>query len=99
MKIYGFFNSMNENGDAIAVAIDETGTELAAHFSSNEAWAINDLGMDGHSTQKHDLYNAAHPGGWETEFVRIRDDRDAHAGLQEALRLNAEKALTASEPA
>ena len=85
MKIYGFFNSMREFGDAEAVAIDETGKVLATHVSSNESWAAHDLGMALGSTRKHEHYNEAHPTGWETEFVRIRDNRDAHAGLQAAL--------------
>jgi hypothetical protein len=86
MKIYGFFNSTKEFGDALALAIDETGKVLATHICSNESFAIIDLGMDAHSRRKHDLYHTAHPHGWTCEFVRIRDDRDNHAGLQAALK-------------
>ena len=89
MKIYGFFNSMCEFGDAEAVAIDETGKVLATHVSSNESWAAHDLGMAMGSTWKHEKYNEVHPGGWVTEFVRIRDNRDSHEGLQAALAAGA----------
>ena len=85
MKIYGFFNSMNEFGDAEGIAIDETGEVLATHVSSSESWSRHDLGMNGECTWKHDIYDKAHPSGWECEFVHIRDDRDNHAGLRAAL--------------
>lgn len=85
MKIYGFFNSMSEQGDAAGIAIDETGKILASHVSSSESWAKHDLGMGMNSDRKHELYNKAHPEGWECEFVHIRDNRDAHEGLQAAL--------------
>ena len=86
MKIFGFFNSTEEFGDAVAIALDETGAILASHVCSSESFAVGDLGMDGRSTRKHDKYDAAWPDGWECEFVRIRDDRDNHAGLQAAMR-------------
>lgn len=85
MKIYGFFNSNQEFGDAVGVAITEDGQVLATHVSSNESWSRNDLGMNGEPSPKHAAYDEACPEGWECEFVRIRDDRDKHAGLQAAL--------------
>lgn len=85
MKIYGFFNSTNEFGDAEGFAIDENGKVLASHVSSNEWFSISDLGMDGESTRHHDAYNKTHPDGWEYEFVRIKDNRDKHVGLLAAL--------------
>ena len=86
MKIYGFSNSKSELGDAVAIAIDETGEVLATHVCSAEGFAAGDLGMNGRSNWKHDSYDKAHPDGWECEFVRIRDDRDSHEGLQSALK-------------
>ena len=85
MKIYGFFNSTQEFGDAVGVAITEDGRVLATHVSSNESWSRRDLGMNGESSPKHKYYDEACPEGWECEFVPIRDDRDKHAGLQAAL--------------
>lgn len=87
MKIYGFFNSRREFGDAQAIAIDETGKIVATHVSSNESFAAHDLGMTESSTRKHDIYHTNYPGGWQCEFVRIRDRRDTHPGLQAALTL------------
>lgn len=85
MKIYGFFNAVQDFRDAVAVAIDENGSILATHVSSNESFAKMDLGMDGISKSKHDRYDAAHPEGWEYEFVHISDNRDNHVGLQAAV--------------
>jgi hypothetical protein len=90
VKIYGFFNSNQEFGDAASVAIAETGEVVCSHWSSHEGWAIHDLGMDGTSNWKHDIYAAFAPEGYELEFVRIRDDRDNHAGLQAAFAANRE---------
>jgi hypothetical protein len=97
LKIYGFFNSNNEFGDAMGIAIDETGTVLATHISSSESFSVHDLGMDRGCTWKHNVYNEAHPGGWECEFVRIRDNRDAHTGLQAALAAFDERAKNADK--
>lgn len=85
MKIYGFFDSTRVSGDAVAVAIDEEGRVLATHVSSDEYFAKADLGMDGVSKRKHDLYSTVHPDGWECEFVPINSDRDTHGGLQAAI--------------
>lgn len=67
-KIFGFINDENAFGFQ-AIAIGEDGKVVASHICSSESWAVHDLGMDGQSNWKHDLYNAAYPGGWETEFV------------------------------
>jgi len=85
MRIYGFFDGMSTRGDAMAVAIDETGKVLATHISSDEYFAKSDLGMDGLSKRKHEIYDSAHPGGWDYEFVSICDNRDTHGGLQAAI--------------
>ena len=90
-KIYGFFDSTKEFGDALAVAITEDGEVLATHVCSSEGFASGDLGMRKGHTAKHDLYDKVCPDGWECEFVLIRDDRDNHAGLQAALNAHKEK--------
>lgn len=86
-KIYGFFNSTEEYGDALGIAITEDGIVVNTHVSSNESFSIMDLGMAEHSTRGHEIYNEKFPEGWECEFVKISNDRDNHSGLQKALKL------------
>ena len=81
IKIYGFFNSHNQIGEALGIAIDETGQIVATHLSSNESFAKNDL-------IKPQVFNQQYPDGWEFEFIRMENNgRENHAGLQAALKL------------
>lgn len=88
-KIYGFSNTISRRGDRLVVAISEDGDILATHVSSSDSWGVHDLGMDGRTKWKHDVYDASYPDGWECEYVPF-DNRDEHKGLQEALRLNSQ---------
>lgn len=87
VRIYGFFNSTQRHGDAVGIAISENGNVIASHVSSSESWCKHDLGMDGKSNWKHDVYDEEFPDGWEYEFVSL-DDIDNHEGLQLALERN-----------
>jgi hypothetical protein len=75
---------MYEYGDAVGIAITETGEVVAHHISSNESFSAHDL-------LKEKIFDEKFPEGWTFEFVRIRDDRDNHAGLKAALKLYDEK--------
>jgi hypothetical protein len=94
-KIYGFFNSINEFGDAEGIAITLDGRIASTHISSSERFSRSDLCMNGNISDHYaELYNAVAPDGYELEFVRIRDNRDDHEGLKCALAaLNARNAL------
>ena len=86
-KIYGFFNSIQRYGDAVGIAISDDGIVIASHVSSSESWCKHDLGMNGKSNWKHDIYDKEFPDGWECEFVSL-DNIDNHEGLQLALERN-----------
>ncbi len=68
-KIFVFCNTQCGNrGDWHSiVAVSEAGKCIAGHVCSHHGFAQGDMGFTG--TQKHDLYNAAHPGGWELVWV------------------------------
>lgn len=86
-KIYGF-NNGGSTGWYSAVAIGEDGAHLASHICSSEGFMPHDLGMDGRSDWKHDIYDKHFgAGNWETEFVSY-GNVEKHAGLQKALELN-----------
>ena len=78
MKIFGFFNSMEEFGDAEGIALSEDGEVVATHVSSSESFSKYDL-------NKPKLFDSKYPKGWEFEFVKI-PERDSHTGLQSALK-------------
>jgi len=94
--IYGFFNSHQEFGDSVGIAIAEDGEVLATHVSSSESFSAHDLGMNASCTWRHESYTKKYPKGWHCEFVRIRDGRDDHAGLQEALKAHDQHANSCS---
>jgi hypothetical protein len=83
MKIYGFFNSIYEFGDAVGVAITEDGYVVGTHVSSNESFSRHDLYVP-------DVFDDLFPLGWEWEFVSIKD-RDTHAGLKAAIKVASEE--------
>jgi hypothetical protein len=83
-KIY-CFNNGGQPGWLQAVAIGDDGTYLAGHICSDESFMHHDLGIT--SDWKHENYNRHFgEGNWELEWVA---DFDNHAGLKEAIRLNA----------
>lgn len=90
-KLYGFFNNSQPIGDSEGLVVDENGNVVTSHISSTEEMSIRDLGMDGTTKCKHDIYDKAYPGGWEYEYVRIRDDRENHPGLKVAVTKYAKK--------
>lgn len=93
MKKIFCFNNGGSGGMYQAVAIAEDGTCVAQHCCSHEGWMKHDLGMT--SDWKHENYNAHYgAGNWELEWV---DDPKAHAGLTEAIRLNALQAAAEAE--
>lgn len=84
-KIYGFNNGGYE-GFLQALAITEYGEVIAQHCCSLEYYMPHDLGMDGKSDWKHDIYAEACPDGFELEFVPF-DRIEEHKGLQKAFKL------------
>lgn len=84
-KIYGF-NNGGSPGWYTALALSEDGQVLASHVCSADFYMPHDLGMNGQSDWKHDVYNKAlGEGQWQTEFVP-RDRISKHEGLQAAIR-------------
>lgn len=86
-RIYCWVNSGAGTDFQTGVAIAEDGTGLAAHISSNDAWARHDMGAgschhrvcDCDRDRKHDLYAGHYPDGFEVVWVddfhsRLRDD-------------------------
>lgn len=86
-KIYAFVNGVGGFG-YIGSAIAEDGTVLAGHASSSAGWSRHDMGADGHSTWKHDVYAKHYPDGFQVEWV---DDVKSHSVLWAIIeKLNAE---------
>lgn len=81
--IYGFFDNPFGVGDAQAVALTEDGTVVATHICSTEFFAEQDLGMDGISQRKHDIYNRCFPNGWRTQFIH-RNESNVPQGFKDA---------------
>ena len=83
--------------DCVGVAaLAADGTFLATHISSNESFAMADIGFtaqeDGgvmQGTAKHKVYREAYPDGFTLVWV---EDPSEHAGVVEAARLNGEQA-------
>lgn len=98
-KIYGFFIYTGSRDYPFAGegwALAEDGELLATHVSSDESTCARSLGMadiagsedfaDQTSNESiHAEYRAKYPDGYEVEFVYVRDNHSAHAGLQAAL--------------
>ncbi len=82
--IYGF------GGGCIGVCyivylIAEDGAALGSHVSSDEIWALNDLGiLEGTRPDRHEGFRKHYPDGYRMDYVR-RCDVDGHDGLQLAL--------------
>ena len=89
------FNNGGSVGFMSGVAIGDDGQCVAQHISSNEYWMQHDLGLT--SDWKHDYYDEAYgAGNWTLEWVPS-EDRNLHAGLQEALCLNRLAGIAAGE--
>ena len=72
------------SGDVMGFAMAEDGHVLAEHLSSNEDWAMHDLGLG--SDWKHDDYHEHYPdGSFELEWV---SDPDNHEGWKAAFEKN-----------
>ena len=70
------YRPTRERGDCYAYAFAEDGHILAAHCSSDYCWFQNDMGLScredgtaktGIGKQKHELYRAKYPNGYELE--------------------------------
>jgi hypothetical protein len=86
-KIYCFINSQMEWGDVVVVALAEDGECVGSHISSNESWAMHDIGIN--SDWKHEEYRKHYPDGYELIWLE-REELDTNEGLQRALKLNSE---------
>lgn len=88
--IYGF-NNGGPDGWYMAIAIAADGTVLGSHICSSEGYMPHDLGiLEGTQPDRHDTFREHYPHGYRMEFVRSENIK-AHAGLQEAFRLNKER--------
>jgi hypothetical protein len=77
-KVFVFVNG-RFGSDVVGCAVAEDGTVLpASHISSNEQWCRSDMGAIRGSKQKHDVYAAHYPDGFEVEWV---DDVEGHPVL------------------
>lgn len=84
MKLYAFCQGHPSGVEGITLSAD--GDVVAGHFSSNSTWARHDLGADGRSDWKHDLYDKKYgAGNWEIEWV---ENPDEHPGLMAAIAAN-----------
>lgn len=94
-KIFAFVNG-GSPGWYSGAAIAEDGTHLpTGHCSSSPEWSRHDMGADGRSTWKHDIYAAHYPDGFQVEWV---EDVKSHPILWPLIeRLKAEAAK--AEPA
>ena len=96
--IYGFSNGGSLIGGLHAVAMAEDGTYLGSHICSSEGFMLGDLGInEGTRSDRHEKdYQRHYPNGYRMEFV-MSPDIEGHEKLQEALRLNASRAMIAKE--
>jgi len=74
------------------MAIAEDGHCLAQHISSNESWAMHDIGYR-RSEWKHETYLEHYPDGC---YLRWIEDPRHHRGLDAAYQLN--QAMRVEEP-
>ena len=96
-KIFGLCNGGSPGWyDALAMA--EDGTVVAQHACSHPGWVRHDLGMDGESTWKHELYAAHYPDGYELVFVPDAEVL-THPGLTAAYAANQEQRRVADAAA
>lgn len=87
-KIFAFING-GSPGWYSGAAIAEDGTVLpASHVSSSPGWARHDMGANGQSEWKHDVYAAHYPDGFQVEWVENVKEHPVLWPLIE--RLNAE---------
>lgn len=66
-KIFCFINSGKGTDWIIVIALCEDGRCLANHCSSNEYWAMHDIGIE--SDWKHDDYKKNCPEGYELIWI------------------------------
>lgn len=91
--IYGF-NNGGRKGWMYAALVAQDGTGLGGHICSDEGYMRHDLGIiEGSRPDRHEGFRKHYPDGYRMEFVEGTQVCDrSHAGLNEALRLNQEKA-------
>jgi hypothetical protein len=94
--IYGF-NNGGSSGWYSACLIAQDGTGLGGHVCSAEGYMWHDLGiLEGTRPDRHEDFSRHYPDGYRMEFVSYDVVRDrSHEGLEEAYRLNQEKAKAA----
>lgn len=97
--IYGF----NNGGGPYflsAQLLAEDGTGLGGHACSDEGYMEADLGvLEGTRPDRHETFRKHYPDGYRMDFVPAAEVK-GHAALNEAYRLNQEKAKAAkAEPA
>jgi hypothetical protein len=84
MKLYAFCQGHPSGVEGLTISAD--GDVIAGHFSSNSTWARHDMGADGRSDWKHDIYDKKYgAGNWEIEWV---ENPDEHPGLMAAIAAN-----------
>lgn len=90
-KIFVFSSADSGTKEGPCYALAEDGTLLGQHYCSDEIRAKSDLGVtEGCRADRHKEYASYYPNGYEMEFIPV-SERDGHAGLAEAMRLNKER--------
>lgn len=84
-KIYVFSGMASGSDEGVCYAIAEDGTILGEHYCSNEHFAPWDLGVTNPKSRRHEEYLEYYKKGYDMEFVEA-NRRDAHLGLQEAIK-------------
>lgn len=87
--IYGFNNGGNP-GFYSAIALAESGHDLAGHICSTEGWMPLDLGFhDAGFIHKREHYRQHYPEGYRTIFLE-RDELSTDTGFLAAIERNKE---------
>ncbi len=88
-RIFVWCNNCSHEWHSV-IAMDEDGRALASHACSSHGFIAHDMGLD-EDGLKRDLYDKAHPDGWEIEWVENARPGN-HAGLDAACVKNQERA-------
>lgn len=85
-RIFAFVNGKWGSQDYSVTALSEDGHFLAGHICSLPAWGPHDMGANGASDWKHDVYAKHYPDGFEVVWVdEPKDDADVMAAYERHL--------------
>lgn len=93
-KIFVWVNGGRGTEWQSGAALAEDGTWLCGHISSCRGWFQHDMGLA--SENKHEIYRAHYPAGFELVEVPEGEERK-HEGLEAAHALHLQKATASPE--